>query len=74
MSQKEAIFLLCGYPVLMAIICSIVGWFWCLLRTNARESDTRRYPRPGTHPERPAGFRPFRKHPDMLDDTSLNER
>jgi len=47
MTQNEAIFLLCGYPVLLAIIAMLVCGFWRLLELNYRDSDTKRMPRYG---------------------------
>jgi len=66
MSQNEAIFLLCGYPVLIAVIFLIIAWFWRNMELSARENDTKRYPRYGTQPTRPERFKPYRRHPDML--------
>lgn len=66
MSQQEAIFLLCGYPILLGVIFAVLGWFWRSLELNYRDGDTKRYPRDGTQPTRPERFKPFRKHPDML--------
>jgi hypothetical protein len=63
MSDIEALFLaICLMPAITSLVCI----FACELRIQHRDSDTRRFPRPGTHPERPDGFKPFRKHPDML--------
>ena len=53
---------LCISPLVSFGLCAV----WRILELNARESDTRRYPRPGTQPHRPEGFKPFRKHPVML--------
>jgi hypothetical protein len=65
MSQQEALFLLCGYPVLLAVIFALLCPFWRLLVRTAQDADTRRFPsRPGTQPER---FRPYKRSPDMLD-------
>lgn len=67
MSANEALFLLCGYPVLLAVIYALICSFWRILELNARESDTKRFPsRPGTEPARPDRFKPYRRHPDML--------
>jgi hypothetical protein len=72
MNQQEAIFLLCGYPILIAIIYALLCSFWRALEITAREGDTRRFPRYGNPNER---VRPFRKHPDMLtDDTDLHKK
>lgn len=68
MSQQEALFLLCGYPILLAVIFAVLGWFWCAMKVIYRDSDTRRFPRPGTQPQRPERFKPYRRHPDMLTD------
>jgi hypothetical protein len=54
--------ILCISPLLTFGLCAV----WRILELNSRDGDTKRYPRPGTHPERPDGFKPFRKHPDML--------
>jgi len=54
--------ILCISPLVTFGLCAV----WRVLELNSREGDTRRFPRPGTHPERPDGFKPFRKHPDML--------
>jgi hypothetical protein len=63
MTDSQLLFaVLCLSPLVSFALCI----FWRVLWLNARESDTRRYPRPGTHPKRPDGFKPFRKHPDML--------
>jgi hypothetical protein len=53
---------LCISPLVTFGLCAV----WRILELNSRDSDTRRYPRPGTHPERPDGFKPFKRHPDML--------
>lgn len=54
---------LCISPLVTFGLCAV----WRVLELNARESDTRRYPRPGTQPFRPESkIKPFRKHPDML--------
>ena len=53
---------LCISPLVSFGLCAV----WHILQLNAKEGDTKRFPRPGTHPERPDGFKPFRKHPDML--------
>jgi hypothetical protein len=54
--------ILCISPLLTFGLCAV----WRILELNSRDGDTKRYPRPGTHPERPDGFKQFRKHPDML--------
>lgn len=43
----------------------LVGTMWWTFRANERDS-TARFPRPGTQPQRPEGFKPFKRHPDML--------
>lgn len=59
--------LLIALLCIMPIVCFGICAFWRGLELNARESDTRRYPRPGTEPFRPESkIKPFRKHPDML--------
>jgi hypothetical protein len=63
MSQQEALFLLCGYPVLLAVICLLLCGFWRTLELNYRDSDTKRFPRYEPKPE----TKPWRKSPDMLD-------
>lgn len=37
MSQQEAIYLLCGYPVLLTVIFALVCSFWRLLELNSRD-------------------------------------
>jgi hypothetical protein len=63
MTDTQLLFaVLCLSPLVSFALCAV----WRALELNARDSDTKRYPRPGTHPTRPDGFKPFRKHPDML--------
>lgn len=63
MTENQALIAaVCVLPLVTTLVCI----FACELRIQHREADTRRFPRPGTHPERPKGFKPFRKHPDML--------
>jgi hypothetical protein len=59
MSQQEALFLLCGYPVLIAVIFAVIAWFWRSMELSARENDTKRYPRYTP--------KPYNRSPDMLD-------
>lgn len=55
---------LCISPLVSFTLCAV----WRTLELNARESDTRRYPRPGTEPFRPdSKLKKWRNHPDMLD-------
>lgn len=54
---------LCLSPFVSFALCAV----WRVLELNARENDTRRYPRPGTEPYRPESkIKPFRKSSDML--------
>lgn len=63
MTDTQLLFaVLCLSPLVSFALCAV----WRTLELNARDSDTKRYPRPGTNPDRPEGFKPFRKHPDML--------
>jgi hypothetical protein len=59
MSQQEALFLLCGYPILLGVVFALIGWFWRNMELSARENDTKRHPR--------YGARPYNRSPDMLD-------
>ena len=65
--MSEAYLQLLVSAMCMMFACGIfVGLFWRVLVRIERDGDTRRFPRPGTHLERPEGFKPFRRHPDML--------
>lgn len=45
----------------------LVGVMWFAFRANDRDS-TKRHPRPGTEPFRPASkLKPYKRSPDMLD-------
>lgn len=70
MSQQEALFLLCGYPALIAIIFVLICSFWRSLVRTHQDNDSRRFPRYAPEKER---FKPFRRHPDMLDDHSSSK-
>jgi hypothetical protein len=54
---------LCISPLVSFALCA----FWRILWLNSRDGDTRRYPRPGTHPFRPESkIKPFKRSPDMV--------
>lgn len=54
---------LCISPLVTFGLCAV----WRILELNARESDTGRYPRPGTQPfKSESKIKPFRKSSDML--------
>jgi hypothetical protein len=74
MSQQEALFLLCGYPILLGVVFALIGWFWRNMELSARENDTKRFPRYSPKPAPTNRFIPWRKHPDMLDDTDLSNK
>lgn len=64
---------LCLAPTMAFFGGFVVGLTWRVLKASARDGTDRYYPRPGTQPTRPDGFKPFRKHPDMLiEDESKN--
>jgi len=65
MSQDDLIMLLCTAPCLAFWGGVAAGMMYSQFVYEDRES-SRRHPRPGTQPTRPEGFKPFRKHPDML--------
>jgi len=65
MTQEDIITILCAAPCLA---------FWggvaaCMMYSQFAYEDresTARHPRPGTQPQRPDGFKPFKRSPDML--------
>lgn len=65
MSESDIITILCTAPCLAFWGGVAAGMMYSSFIANDRDS-SRRYPRPGTQPQRPEGFKPFRKHPDML--------
>jgi hypothetical protein len=74
MSQQEALFLLCGYPMLIAVIFALLCSFWRTLVKTHQDNDSRRFPRYSPKPGPADRFRPFRRHPDMLDDTDIGKK
>lgn len=65
MSDEMILGLLCTTILLGFIGGWLVGFMTGVFKFEDRNS-TNRFPRPGTEPTRPDGFKPFRRHPDML--------